>query len=515
MIKLLTSTEMREVDRATIEDYGLPGAVLMEHAGLATARAAREMVERPGAHICVLCGRGNNGGDGFVAARWLRRWGFVPEVFLFGDPAELEGDARLNFSLWRRAGYEAESITSSGDLVVLVGSLRRCELVIDALLGTGVSGPPREPLAAAIRQVRQAGRPVLAVDLPSGVNADTGEAYDPHIVATRTVTFGAWKRGLALYPGAAAAGRVELVDIGIPDPVLDSVEDAPALLERQDVARWLPPRRPDTHKGQAGRVLIVGGSAGMGGAVILAGRAAARGGAGLVTLAVPECLAVACETATLEVMSRPLPQTNDGLLAGDALRDADDLLEAADAVAVGPGLRTSRDGAALLAELMAAVRAPLVIDADGLNLLARQPDLAGTRPGPTVLTPHPGEAGRLLGREATEVQQDRIGTARELAGRFRATAVLKGAMTVIASPEGQVWVNPTGNAAMASGGMGDALTGLLTALLAQGLEPHRAAGAAAWLHGRAADLAAGGSDAGLLATDVIDHLPAARAELRK
>lgn len=514
MIKLLTAAEMREIDRATSEVYGLPSIVLMEHAGKAVATAARELLSTDSRHVCVVCGKGNNGGDGLVAARWLLRWGYVPEVFLLCPREELEGDARIHLQFCLKSGVKLEVLTEEQDFVLLTGSLRRCSLVIDALLGTGLQGAPRQPLANAIRQLNNAKRPILSIDVPSGLNADTGEVYDPHVVAQRTVTFGAWKRGLALNPGASRAGKVELVDIGLPEALLHEVERAPLLVEQADVQAMLPRRSAEYHKGDAGRALLVAGSRRLGGAAMLATRAACRGGAGLVTLAAPLCLIDSVRANTPEAMMFALRESEDGAVGASAAEQVLPLLDAASAVGLGPGLGTTEPAMDLLAEVVKAVKVPLVLDADGLNLLANKPDMLDGLSLPLVLTPHPGEAARLLKVDLKRVQSDRLGAAVALSRRFGAVALLKGARTVIATPQGRLLVNPTGCPAMASGGMGDALTGLLVALLAQGLTPADAAVAGAWLHGRAGELAAGGSEAGLLATDLIDALPRARGELR-
>lgn len=507
MIPLLTGAQMRELDRTAIEDYGLPGVVLMEHAGRATAEQAVEMLSGGPARILVLCGKGNNGGDGFVAARWLARWGADVTVFLLGAVDDVAGDARVNLDLCLKLDLEVVCLT---EVDALRPAVSASELVVDALLGTGLGGAPRGLVAEVIEVVNLADRPVLSVDLPSGINADTGEAYRPHVKADRTVTFGHWKRGLAVTPGRTAAGEVVLADIGLPELTMVDPNALAWLLERSDVADLLPPRRAEAHKGEAGRVLVIGGSPGFGGAAVLAARAAARGGAGLVTLAVPETLAGLVEQATLETMSVGLPADESGF-SKSAFAALEPRLAAADAVAFGPGIGTSSGAARLLRDVLQASRAPVVLDADGLNLLAAEPASAKA---PLILTPHPGEMARLLGREVAAVQADRLAAAQEAAKRYGAVVVLKGSGTVIAEPSGRLTVNPTGTPAMASGGMGDALTGLLAALLGQGLKPGAAALAGAWLHGRAGELAAGRADAGVLASEVIDHLPAARAELR-
>ncbi len=514
MIPLVTGEQMRALDAATIGEYGLAGAVLMELAGKGLAEAAGALLDGGSRHVTVVCGKGNNGGDGFVAARWLARRGCVPEVFLAGEADELRGEARTNYDLYRKLGRAVEPLVDPAGMVLLAGSLRRAALCLDCLLGTGVTGAPREPVATVIRAILASGVPIVSADLPSGVDADTGAVYEPHLRAVRTVTFGAWKRGLAVHPGAGAAGEVVRVDIGLPKALIDGLGPLPGLLERSDIAAMIPPRPATAHKGDAGRVVIVGGSIGLGGAVALAGRAAMRGGAGLVTVAVPDCLADAMEMANLEVMSRPLRDTADGHVAAGVFGDLADLVRRADAVAVGPGLGRGEPAAELLAELLRSVECPLVVDADGLNLLATHPALVADRRGEWILTPHPGEASRLLEVGIDSIEHDRLGAAAALVERYRAVVLLKGARTVIAEPGGRIRINPTGTPAMASGGMGDALSGLLAALVGQGLAPFEAACAAAWLHGRAGELAAGGADAGLLAGDLIEALPRARAGIR-
>jgi NAD(P)H-hydrate epimerase len=515
MIKLLTGAEMAELDRAASEEYGLAGVVLMSHAGVAVAHAARDMLGDGASHVCVVCGKGNNGGDGFVAARWLQRFGIVPEVFLVGARDEVQGDAKVNLELLERTGGSVEVLVDEADFVLLAGSLRRCALVVDALLGTGLAGAPRQTVGTAIRLINQAKRPVLAVDVPSGLNSDSGELYDPHVRADRTVTFAAWKRGLVLYPGAQAAGQVELADIGLPSALIEALDRAPELVEAADVATLLPPRGPEWHKGTAGRVLLVAGSRSLSGAALLAARAAARGGAGLVTLASTESVLAALRVGTPEIMTLTLPEDEAGAMAVGAFEKMEAALAAAQAVAIGPGLGTGEGAQHLFAQVVRGCQKPLVIDADGLNLLAQTPEVVEGLTIPLLLTPHPGEAARLLKADVKRVEADRLGAAAALSRRFSAITVLKGAHTVIAPPLGRAVINPTGGPAMASGGMGDALTGLLAALLAQGLAPADAAVAGVWLHGRAAELAAGGSDAGLLAGDLIAALPAARAELRR
>ncbi|MCC7492323.1 MAG: NAD(P)H-hydrate dehydratase [Fimbriimonadaceae bacterium] len=508
MQPLLTAAQMRAWDEAAARQYGLPTLLLMEHAGVAVAQAARGLLP-DGGRVLLLCGKGNNGGDALVAARWLQRWGYRCEILAADLPADPTSDAGRQVDLVRALGLPLTRLES---LAGVAAALAAADLVIDGLLGTGSSGDPRGLLAELIEAVNAAGRPVLAIDLPSGLDADTAAVGQPCVQATVTVCLGALKRGLAVTPGMLQAGRLEVVDIGLPGRCPDLDAGTPQRLAAADIAALLPPRARDAHKGQAGRVALVGASEGLLGAGILAARAALRGGAGLVTLVLPETLAGSVAQSCPETMTWPLP-----LLAGDFSEAAAErlgpLLARVDACGIGPGLGTAPGAQALLAAVAAWGR-PTVYDADALNLLARHRECWPALAGAALLTPHPGEAARLLASSIAAVQADRLGAARTLAERSGAVVLLKGCGTVIAAPDGRLRVNPTGTPAMASAGLGDVLTGLATALLASGLPAFEAALAAAWLHGRAGELAADGGDRGVLASDVSEALPRALAELR-
>jgi len=516
-MKLLTAAQVRELDRLTIEEIGVPGIVLMENAGQAVVRAVEELLasmERR--RVCLLAGRGNNGGDGFVVARHLYNRGVALETFLFGDREAVKGDARTNLLICEQLGLNIVPILSEAEIPQVREALARCEVVVDALLGTGISGAPREPLASAIRAVNDSGKPVVAVDVPSGLNSDTGEVVEGLCVrAQRTVTFAVLKIGLAVTPGAAYAGEVTVADIGIPRHLLEDEQFTVELTAPEAVRAWLPERPLDAHKGDCGRVVIFAGSEGMTGAAMLTARGAARAGAGLVYLGVPRSLNPIFEASLCEILTRPLAETPAHSLAAGAVEEAADLLAVADAVAVGPGLSQQEGTAEFLRALLPRLSCPVVLDADALNLLARNLELGQTATVPLVLTPHPGEIARLLQRSVAEVQRDRVGTAREAASAWNAVVVLKGARTVIAAPDGRVRVNPTGNPGLASGGSGDVLTGAIVSLLGQGLAPFEAAVAGVYLHGLAADLAAQRGMVGLLAGDVAEHLPTARQAVQK
>ncbi|HOX44798.1 MAG TPA: NAD(P)H-hydrate dehydratase [Myxococcota bacterium] len=499
-IPVLSAAEMRAIDARTIEEIGLPGPVLMELAGRACAEEVEALLPARGpARVAVVCGRGNNGGDGLVAARHLRHAGREVDVFLLARPEDLGGDALLNLQIFQRCGF---SLRSLPDEPALEGfSLEGYAVILDAVLGTGLSSPVGGHLARAIqamRAARQAGARLVAVDVPSGVSADTGQVLGLAAQADRTVTFGAPKRGHLLHPGAELSGEVVVADLGFPPGLLPKGTGATWLLDDADLAPYLTRRAPAAHKGDFGHLLVIAGSADKPGAAGLCCLAALRAGAGRVTLAAPP-----------EVLARALlgPTEAMGQPAADVLglRAA---CQGKDAVALGPGLGMAPEAAEAVRLLAAELPQPLVVDADGLNHLVGQLELVRKAAGPRVLTPHPGEAARLLARTAADIQADRLGAARQLAAQAGAVVVLKGAHSVVADPDGTAFLVPTGNPGMATAGSGDVLTGVLGALLGQGLGAAEAACVGAFLHGRAGDLAAAArGQRGLVAGDIAAHLP--------
>ena len=514
MLPVLTAAEMRAADRRTIEEVGLPGPVLMENAGAAVAAA---IVRRfPSARrLLILCGRGNNGGDGFVVARRLltRR----PEVFLFGRRGDVKGDARLHLGAYERSGG---TLTEIPDVQAWQGvreRLSQVDLVVDALLGTGLESEPAGAIGAAVADLAKRGTPpqppVVAVDMPSGLPSDTGDVAWPTVRATCTVTFAAPKRGHVLPPACDLVGDLEVVDIGIPPSALASA--APLfLIEAADVLDVLPPRARGSHKGDYGHVLVIGGSVGKTGAAALCAAGALRAGAGLVTIATPApALGLLVAAARAEAMTEALPLTEGGALGKEAVDRALALAETRDAVVLGPGLGQGSDVRAFVREILARCPRAIVVDADGLNAAARGRGDAGApsplrREAPTVVTPHPGEMGRLVGSNAAEVQRRRLETARAFAVEAGAVTVLKGQRTVVADGEGRMAVNPTGNPGMATGGTGDVLAGIVAAFLARGTPAWKAAVAAVFLHGRAGDVAAARhGEESMLAGDLAEAVP--------
>ena len=503
---LVSADTMGALDRHTIEELGVPGGVLMECAGMAVARAVVE--ERgAGAPVHVVCGGGSNGGDGLVAARHLHLRGVPVRVALLSPPGKLRGDAAEN--LERARAVE----------VPFVSERKAPEpgaVVVDAIFGTGLSRDVEGGPAAAIRRIlrsRGASR-VVAVDMPSGVCARPGRVLGVAVQADRTVTVGLPKLGLALEPGRSRAGRVTVARIGIADEAPGVAHDA-ELWTGAAAARRLPARPADGHKGSFGHVLVVAGSEGKTGAAALVARGAARAGAGLVTVACPRSANTVLEVKCTEPMTAPVAATADGRLAAEAAEAVRALAAERDVVAMGPGFGREDEPRALALEVGEGVRQPLVLDADGLVAFADDLDRLRRRRAPTVLTPHPGEAGRLLDASPGEINADRPAAARALAEATGAVVVLKGAATVIAGPDGRLAVNPTGGPLLASGGTGDVLTGVVAGLLGQGLAAFEAAALGAWLHGAAADrLAATLGLGGALASEVADALPAVVHELR-
>jgi len=512
---LATAEQMRNLDQRAMAEFSLPGLVLMENAGRGMARIlARDLAPLQGKRVGILCGRGNNGGDGFVIGRWLARSGARIRFFLLAEPDQIGGDARVNLEAARALGLPLRTCLSEADLEELPAELAGLDVIVDALLGTGLKSEVRGLFRRAIEAVNAAPGFKAAVDVPSGLDADTGLVRGLAVRADLTVTFGLAKLGQALYPGLDCCGRLEVLDICLPDRAVAEAGLSHFEPEASDAALWWPRLAAEAHKGSAGHLLVLAGSPGKTGAACLTAAGALRSGAGLVTVGCPASLNPILESKLTEAMTWPLAETTEatlGLVSRDGLTS---LLEGKDALAVGPGLSTHPEVGELLAWLLERFDGPMVLDADGLNLLSQKPELARWAAGPLVLTPHPGEMARLLGLSAAEIQADRVGAARRLAADWGQVIVLKGARSVIASPDGRVLINPTGNPGLASGGSGDVLTGIIGALLAQGVKPLEAAAAGVFVHGLAADLlAADLGGRGFLAGQVAEAVPRAVASL--
>jgi hydroxyethylthiazole kinase-like uncharacterized protein yjeF len=500
MKPVVTTAEMRALDRATIDDVGIPAVTLMETAGRAVADAALRMLGSERGHVAVVCGPGNNGGDGFVAARVLRDRGVDAVVYLAAPRDAVVGDARIHLEILERAGGIVRMLAMPEQLAELDARVIDAALVIDALFGVGLKRAVEGHLAEVVTMMLMAER-VLAVDIPSGLDADTGRTLGTAVIAERTVTMGALKIALCSAPGFARCGEVEVADIGIPAALIASTSVGVGVVEAADIARCLPHPQVLDHKGRRGHVVVVGGSPGMRGAGRLAASAVLRAGAGLCTLAADAGPAGDLD-APDAVMTRPL---ETGAPIGG-------LLEGKAAVVIGPGLGQSQIAAARVAEVLGS-GVPAVLDADALNVLASEPAAIAGAVGPVVVTPHPGEASRLLGITVGEVEADRVAAARVLASRTRAVVVLKGARTLICdgtAGDGLCTINPSGGPALATGGSGDVLAGAIGALLAQGLSAGDAARAGAYVHGAAGDaLARQHGDRGVVSSDLPEAIAAA------
>lgn len=499
MKRLVTPAQMRTMERVAA-DTGLSEAVLMETAGRLLAEAAVRHAS-PSGRFIVLCGPGSNGGDGLVAARVLAGLGRTVQVELL-DPGALKGEAKRNLSALTGAGVEPCLLP---DVLPVQGG----DVVLDAVFGTGLSRPPEGMYADAIRRMnaaRSTGAKVVSADLPSGLNAETGRAFEPCVRADVTVAFGFPKAGQGLEPGASLCGALEVADIGLPRQAVHAAEGHVTwLLEEEDARGRLPVRPAEFHKGDAGHLLVIAGSRGKSGAAALAARAALKAGAGLVTVATRPGALDAVLGHVAEAMGVAMPE--GGPLAA---QDLNALLEAAedkDAVVIGPGLPRGEETAELLGDLLEELACPVLLDADALNAVSSAPELLARARGPLVLTPHPGEMARLCGVSVDAVQSARLGVARTFAMQRQVTLVLKGVRTVTCAEDGTAYVNPTGNPGMASAGMGDVLSGLVGALLAQGLNPLGAATTGVYAHGLAADLAVERTGRlGLTASDVAGAL---------
>jgi len=509
-MKIATAQEMRDIDKATMEWFGLPGVALMENAGRAVAeKAISILVEPRGKIVFIVCGGGNNGGDGYVAARWLHNRGVRVKLFLAMDRSLIKGDALVHLDTAVRMGIECFDFTEPRSMEKARIASAFADLVIDALLGTGFQGELSEPYKESIELMNGAGKKILSVDIPSGVEADTGMVRGKAVQAFCTVTFGLPKPGLLLYPGAGCAGEIEVAPIGIPTELLTAAAIRQTLVTQAFAASLLPHRLPDSHKGSFGHVLVMGGSRGMSGAAFLATQGALRAGAGLVTAGVPASIGAVMEMKTTEVMTLELPETLAGGLGPDAVRMIHDFSANSSVVLIGPGLGRHEDTMESVRELIQMLDRPLVLDADALFALAGHIELLAALDVLAVLTPHPGEMARMTGLSVRQIQSDRIGVARRSAQEWGNIVVLKGPRTVVAFPDGEVYVNPTGNSGMATGGMGDVLAGLIAALIAQGLSSHDAAVLGVYLHGLAGDQVAVERPAGMTALDLAEQIPLA------
>ncbi len=486
----------------------------MENAGRGAARVLMEAWPKLSAKpVGIAAGRGNNGGDGFVIARCLARHGIVPTVYLLTESSRLSGDAAANFALLSPMGIAVREIPGPSAFEQYKTEMAHQSLWVDAILGTGLNSEVRGYYQAVIDFINHLKTPVLAVDIASGLHTDTGRPCGACIRADVTVTFAFPKLGHVLLPGPDYTGALHVIDIGIPDHMASATDPRQHLIMADAVRGLMKPRPEDIHKGQTGHLLVLAGAPGKSGAAVMSASAALRTGAGLVTLGVPERIFSTVEEKTVEIMTHPLPCTASGYLDDRGGNEITGLLSDKKCLAIGPGIGTAPETRELVRELVRTSPVPVVVDADGLNNLADDPAILKDCKSKIVLTPHPGEMARLIGATPAAVQEDRIGCARRFARTYNVHLVLKGARTVIATPDGHVYVNLTGNPGMASAGMGDVLTGMVAGLICQGYSPAVAATLAVFIHGAAADRVGVNQPVGYIASDVIAAIAGAIADL--
>ena len=509
-MKIVSGTKMGEIDRLAMTQFGIPGLILMENAGLRVVKLAKKILsDQKQGKIAIFCGKGNNGGDGFVIARHLRRQGYDVETWAMGPLSGYKGDAEVNYDILLKSGDEIKEF-EKGDPLGFIESLKPDDLIIDALLGTGLQRPVRGLLAEIITAVNNSPATKIAVDIPSGISANSGEVMGVAVKAHYTVTFALPKRGLLLFPGAEHTGVLYVADIGIPQVLISREDIKENLITGSFVQSLLPTRSRDGHKGSHGRVLILAGSPGMTGAAALAGEAALRGGAGLVYLGTAEELRPLLEAKLKEVIVMGFPGDGAGNMISSGSTKIFEQAQGCQALAFGPGLKAEQKTLDLLKSLAGQISVPFVVDAGGLGALSLEPEFLNNTEAPFILTPHPGEMARLIGSDTKSVQKDRWALAAGKAKKWQKIVVLKGAHTVVALPEGEIFVNPTGNPVLSTAGTGDLLTGLIASFAAQGLESEEASVCGVYLHGLAADLlAASSGQKGNIAGDVLDFFPEA------
>jgi NAD(P)H-hydrate epimerase len=503
-------------DGYAIQQLGIPGVVLMENAGRACCvRFIEYFGDRSASTVLVIAGKGNNGGDGYVMARVLAEQGWQVTTLVLAEEKAISGDARVMLEILQRLNLPVEFVTDPSRLSSCFSAISPV-IVIDAIFGTGLKSDVRGLQAEAIRLINNSSAAVFSVDIPSGIDGSSGRVCGLAVQADLTVTFDHAKIGHGCQPGAAYAGDLKVVDIGIPQTSRPDFSSQVQLVDFTVACRMVPDRSAVGHKGKFGHLLVVAGSPGKTGAAALAGDSAVRSGCGLVTVATPAAVHDIIEVKLTEAMSIPLRDC-DGLLVSAAVGQIEELLQSRDVLALGPGLGQSDELVELIKRLVSGLLSPAVIDADGLNLLAHDLGILNQRNDvPLILTPHPGEMARLTGLTVAEIEANRFEVAQQFASEHGVVLLLKGARTVIAAPDGRVNINSTGNDGLASGGSGDVLTGLIGGLLAQDLDAFTAATLAAWLHGRAAELVAvSQGTAGMAASDLLTQLPVAREELVK
>jgi len=511
---LVTATQIQDMDKQAIESFGIPGLVLMENAGRgAVDFLLKKFKDIKTKKIAVIAGRGNNGGDGFVIARYLMERGMVVNTFLLSSKKKVTGDAKINMELAQKLCDRSHTcsiieIPDADMFKKLKNRIRHHDLFIDAILGTGLNSDVRGFFKDAIELINSSQRPVFSVDIPSGLHSDTGQPLGIAVKADATVTFAFAKTGQVLYPGNKYTGDLKIIDIGIPNFIAQEKNIKLSLVEKNEIAAYFKPRHFQSHKGSYGHLLVIAGSTGKTGAASLCANAAMRSGTGLVTLGVAKSLNKRIEPQIIEPMTHPLPEKEKGFLSDNCFGEIQTLLKGKQALAIGPGLGTRKGTKKLVHKLVEKSNVPLIIDADAINCIAENTNILKKKKASAILTPHPGEMARLCDLTTADIQADRIGIASQFAKTNDVILVLKGAQTIISLPDGRSFICPTGNPGMASGGMGDILTGMIAGFCAQGFSPEKASLAGVYIHGLCADILSKDIGAfGFVATDMIQMIP--------
>lgn len=504
-MRIVTNAEMKKIDAWATRQMGIPGPVLMENAGRGCVDVLTEYFDPVDLKVLLICGRGNNGGDGFVVARHLLNCHAHLKIALLGQEKELKGDALLNFRHIKKASCDITYIKRIAQLKRL-HAMFHPDVIIDAVFGTGFTGVPEGLHGQAIELMNESEAFILSLDIPSGVNGDDGQFKRSCVIADATAVMCLPKRGHLLYPGRAFCGEIHYVDIGIPYSLID--DGFPRTIEPEDILSLLPFRPPDGHKGTFGSILVIAGARGFSGAAAMTSQAALKAGAGLVRLAAPRGIIDSLEAKLLEIVKIPLEQTDEETIGSSAIRDIKSPLETSTVIVVGPGLTTHAETAKFLELLLVQTRVPCIVDADAINIIARNPKILKQIRAPLVMTPHPGELSRLIKMTPDQINQNRIDIAIDCARKFNCVLVLKGAPTVIAHPDGRTCVNTTGNSGLASAGSGDVLVGMISGFAAQQLSLFDAAVTGVFMHGLAADLAMKDTNEyALTAADLIEYIP--------
>ncbi|MFY9175793.1 MAG: NAD(P)H-hydrate dehydratase [Caldicoprobacterales bacterium] len=505
-----TPDEMRRIDNRAIEEFGIPGAVLMENAAIRTVNVIEEKYPAlfDGGRVIILAGCGNNGGDGLAIGRHLMLKGAKVQAFLFFAEEKFTGNARLNLDIYKRLGGHIELVTHEEDIKTLKGSIYQADLIVDSIFGTGITRDIDSLIYKAVDMVNKSPVPVVAVDIPSGINGKDGRIMGIAIKAQHTVSFGYPKRGHILYPGREYTGRLHVVPISLPQDSSQAVGVKTFTLDDKEMAQNLMERPRQGHKGTFGKVGVIAGSLGMAGAACLTSMAALKGGSGLVTLGCPASLVPIFQSKMTEVMCYPLEDGQKGYLTLDAITGIRDFLKDKDVLAIGPGLGSKCDGLEIIRYILREFDISIIMDADALNHISRDKRLLSDYKGSIVITPHPGEMARLTGKSIQEIVASPIETATEFARDMGIIVLLKGAVSIVAHPEGNIYLNSSGNAGMGTGGSGDVLTGLIASMVAQGYSPYDAAVYGCYIHGRAGDYAREKwGETGMIAGNLLDELP--------